>query len=267
MYLRRVIEGGKVDAAARSLDYMGLTAGTPFVISIDTVFIGSRTNGRIEDLGLPQPSSKAKRSKRACAPWWFLDPALCALRPKKRARPISLQKGFERRLAGCSMCLAMNPDQLQPRERCAATSNRNFEGRQGRGGRTHLMSPAMAAAAAVRESYRCGGRRCNGQIRKNPASFYRPDHIDTDMIIPKVFLKTIKRSGLGINLFDEMRYDGEGKEMDFVLNKPQYRMQRLSSPVIIRPGHRANTRLGRLRILAFAVISTSFADIFYNNKF
>ena len=145
-------EGGKVDAAARSLDYMGLTAGTPLSeISIDTVFIGSCTNGRIEDLRAAAAILKGKKIKEGMRAIVVPGSGLVRAQAEEEGlADIFKEAGFEWRLAGCSMCLAMNPDQLQPGERCAATSNRNFEGRQGRGGRTHLMSPAMAAAAAVR---------------------------------------------------------------------------------------------------------------------
>ncbi len=144
-------EGGKVDAAARSLDYMGLTAGTPLAeISIDTVFIGSCTNGRIEDLRAAAAILKGKKIKEGMRAMVVPGSGLVRAQAEEEGlADIFKEAGFEWRLAGCSMCLAMNPDQLQPGERCAATSNRNFEGRQGRGGRTHLMSPAMAAAAAV----------------------------------------------------------------------------------------------------------------------
>ncbi len=144
-------EGGKVDAAARSLDYMGLTAGTPLAeISIDTVFIGSCTNGRIEDLRAAAAILKGKKIKEGMRAMVVPGSGLVRAQAEEEGlADIFKDAGFDWRLAGCSMCLAMNPDQLQPGERCAATSNRNFEGRQGRGGRTHLMSPAMAAAAAV----------------------------------------------------------------------------------------------------------------------
>jgi len=142
--------GGKVEAAKRSLDYMGLTPGMKLSdIEIDTVFIGSCTNGRIEDLRAAAAILKGRRIavKRA-----MVVPGSGLVRAQAEEEGLAqifLDAGFEWRLAGCSMCLAMNPDQLSPGERCAATSNRNFEGRQGRGGRTHLMSPAMAAAAAI----------------------------------------------------------------------------------------------------------------------
>jgi len=142
--------GGKVDAARRSLDYMGLTAGQKLTdIEIDTVFIGSCTNGRIEDLRAAADILKGHKIKVKRA---MVVPGSGLVRAQAEAEGLAqifIDAGFEWRLAGCSMCLAMNPDQLQPGERCAATSNRNFEGRQGRGGRTHLMSPAMAAAAAI----------------------------------------------------------------------------------------------------------------------
>ena len=141
----------KKKAAEKALAYMGLSPGTPMKdIEIDYVFIGSCTNGRIEDLRAAAEIAKGKT----------VHPRVTALvvpgsvRVKKQAEAEGLDKifmeaGFQWREPGCSMCLAMNPDMLSPGQRCASTSNRNFEGRQGRGGRTHLLSPAMAAAAAI----------------------------------------------------------------------------------------------------------------------
>ena len=143
--------GGKVDAARRSLDYMGLTPGTRLQdIEIDTVFIGSCTNGRIEDLREVAKVMEGRRVKDGIRA--MIVPGSGLVRAQAEEEGIAqklIEAGFDWRMAGCSMCLAMNPDQLAPGERCASTSNRNFEGRQGRGGRTHLLSPAMAAAAAV----------------------------------------------------------------------------------------------------------------------
>lgn len=142
--------GGKVDAARRSLEYMGLTPGMKLTdIAIDTVFIGSCTNGRIEDLRAAAAILKGKKIKVKRAMVVPGSGLVRAQAEEEGLAQIFIDAGFEWRLAGCSMCLAMNPDQLSPGERCAATSNRNFEGRQGRGGRTHLLSPAMAAAAAI----------------------------------------------------------------------------------------------------------------------
>ena len=143
--------GGKVEAAKRSLEYMGLTPGTPLTeVPIDTVFIGSCTNGRIEDLRAAAAILKGKKIKDGLRAMVVPGSGLVRAQAEEEGlAEIFIEAGFEWRLAGCSMCLAMNPDQLSPGERCAATSNRNFEGRQGRGGRTHLLSPAMAAAAAV----------------------------------------------------------------------------------------------------------------------
>ncbi|TRD22054.1 3-isopropylmalate dehydratase large subunit [Palleronia caenipelagi] len=143
--------GGKREAAARSLDYMGLTAGMPLTdIEIDTVFIGSCTNGRIEDLRAAAEILKGRKVKDGMRAMVVPGSGLVRAQAEEEGlADIFREAGFEWRLAGCSMCLAMNPDQLAPGERCAATSNRNFEGRQGYKGRTHLMSPAMAAAAAV----------------------------------------------------------------------------------------------------------------------
>ena len=143
--------GGKVDAARRSLDYMGLIPGQKLSeIEIDTVFIGSCTNGRIEDLRAAAAILKGRKIKDGLRAMVVPGSGLVRAQAEEEGlAKIFIDAGFEWRLAGCSMCLAMNPDQLSPGERCAATSNRNFEGRQGRGGRTHLLSPAMAAAAAV----------------------------------------------------------------------------------------------------------------------
>ncbi len=144
-------QGGKRDAAKRALDYMGLTPGTRLAdIEIDTVFLGSCTNGRIEDLRAAAAILKGKRIKEGLRAMVVPGSGLVRAQAEEEGlADIFRAAGFEWRMAGCSMCLGMNPDQLAPGERCAATSNRNFEGRQGRGGRTHLMSPAMAAAAAV----------------------------------------------------------------------------------------------------------------------
>ena len=144
-------KGGKVDAAKRSIEYMGLTEGMALTdIEIDTVFIGSCTNGRIEDLRAAAEILKGNKIKDGLRAMIVPGSGLVRAQAEEEGlADIFKDAGFEWRLAGCSMCLAMNPDQLAPGERCAATSNRNFEGRQGRGGRTHLMSPAMAAAAAI----------------------------------------------------------------------------------------------------------------------
>ncbi len=138
--------------AARALEYMGLTGGTPITdIRVDRVFIGSCTNGRIEDL---RAAAAVVRGHRVAGHVQAMVVPGSGL-VKRQAEQEGLDRvfreaGLEWREAGCSMCLAMNPDKLEPGERCAATSNRNFEGRQGKGGRTHLVSPAMAAAAAIR---------------------------------------------------------------------------------------------------------------------
>lgn len=142
----------KREGMQRALQYMGLTAGTPVnEIPVDVVFIGSCTNGRIEDLriaaSVAEGHHKADNVKRV-----LIVPGSGLVKLQAEAEgldKIFTAAGFEWREPGCSMCLAMNADRLQPQERCASTSNRNFEGRQGNGGRTHLVSPAMAAAAAI----------------------------------------------------------------------------------------------------------------------
>jgi len=143
--------GGKVAAAQRSLDYMGLTPGTRLQdVTIDAVFIGSCTNGRIEDLRAAAKVVEGKKIQEGLIAMVVPGSGLVRLQAEQEGlADIFKNAGFEWRLAGCSMCLGMNPDQLGPQVRCASTSNRNFEGRQGRESRTHLMSPAMAAAAAL----------------------------------------------------------------------------------------------------------------------
>lgn len=138
-------------AAQDALAYMGLTPGTPMKeIQIDRVFIGSCTNGRIEDLRRAAAVAKGRRvAPHVHAMVVPGSQAVKQLAEQEGLDRIFREAGFEWRDSGCSMCLAMNPDVLQPGERCASTSNRNFEGRQGRGGRTHLVSPEMAAAAAI----------------------------------------------------------------------------------------------------------------------
>ena len=141
-------------AAAAALDYMGLVAGTPLEqVRVDRVFIGSCTNSRIEDLRAA--AAVAKGHRVAAGVHAMVVPGSGQVKTQAEAEGLDQvfkAAGFDWREAGCSMCLAMNPDKLEPGERCASTSNRNFEGRQGKGGRTHLVSPAMAAAAA------CTGR-------------------------------------------------------------------------------------------------------------
>jgi 3-isopropylmalate/(R)-2-methylmalate dehydratase large subunit len=135
----------------RSLDYMGLKPGAKLEgLPIDRVFIGSCTNGRIEDLRLAASVAQGRRVAAHVA--GIVVPGSASVRLQAEAEGLDRifrEAGFEWRDSGCSMCVAMNDDRLNPGERCASTSNRNFEGRQGQGGRTHLMSPAMAAAAAI----------------------------------------------------------------------------------------------------------------------
>ncbi len=145
------VDAGRRTSLERSLSYMDLVPGTPLAeVPIDRVFIGSCTNGRIEDLREAAAVAAGRQVAQGVGAMIVPGSGLV----KEEAEEEGLDKifvdaGFEWREPGCSMCLAMNADRLEPGERCASTSNRNFEGRQGRGGRTHLMSPAMAAAAAV----------------------------------------------------------------------------------------------------------------------
>ena len=318
----------------RSLEYMGLQPGTPMEqIKVDKVFIGSCTNSRIEDL---RAAARVLYGRKVS------DSVHAMLVPgsglvKKQAEAEGLDKifkaaGFDWREAGCSMCLGMNPDQLAPGERCASTSNRNFEGRQGAGGRTHLMSPAMAAAAAV-TGYLTDVRKLNtgklvgfaasqpnfeiqvqdsksfatalpvqtqppaprvpqsaataAKVESEPAETIsggmepfrvisgiaapmEDSNVNTDVIIPKQFLKTIKRTGLGSALFWPLRYDvktGEPKP-DFVLNKKPYDQAKILVCAGANFGCGSSREHAPWSLLDFgirAVIAESFADIFKNN--
>mmetsp|Transcript_38407 Transcript_38407/g.94426 ORF Transcript_38407/g.94426 Transcript_38407/m.94426 type:complete len:793 (-) Transcript_38407:107-2485(-) len=299
----------------RSIKYMGLTPGQKLTdLKVDKVFIGSCTNGRIEDMRVV--AAIAKGNKVAPHVHAMVVPGSGLVKEQAIAEGLDkvlIEAGFDWREPGCSMCLAMNPDKLQPGERCASTSNRNFEGRQGQGGRTHLMSPQMAAAAAikgtladVREFGDIQARDLEPDTDTLPKADYLPvsrdvvigskkaaassgaagmpkftalkgvaapmdiQNIDTDMIIPKQFLKTIKRTGLGVSLFYEMRYDENGQELPtFVLNKLEYRDAK-----ILVAGN--NFGCGSSREHApwaindfgiKCIISTGFADIFFNNCF
>jgi 3-isopropylmalate dehydratase len=320
----------KKDACKRALKYMGLTAGTPMQeVQVDKVFIGSCTNARIEDLRLAARVVEGKKIapniKRA-----MIVPGSGLV--KKQAEAEGLDRifsdaGFEWREAGCSMCLGMNPDILSPGERCASTSNRNFEGRQGAGGRTHLMSPVMAAAAAivgnladVRKLAAPSARAAKGSPKVEldahmeevgsdedfdrqmdlPADAQIPTapqstkgatagmpkfetlrgiaapfdiaNIDTDAIIPKQFLKTIKRSGLGSALFHAWRYEaGSDKENpDFVLNQEPFRNSKIlvcTGPNFGCGSSREHAPWALLDFGIKCIIAPSFGDIFFNNTF
>ena len=316
------------DSARRALDYMGLTPGTHMEdVEIDKVFIGSCTNSRIEDLRAAARIVSGKKVspnlKRA-----MVVPGSGLV--KKQAESEGLDKtfidaGFEWREAGCSMCLGMNPDILSPKERCASTSNRNFEGRQGAGGRTHLMSPVMAAAAAIigrLADVRNLSDESVSSVRAHPKMQLDPEipdlatdddlerildlpedglpladsattspsgglakfttirgiaapmersNVDTDAIIPKQFLKTIKRTGLGTALFYDLRYNEDGSEKaDFVLNTEPYRHAKIL--VVTGPnfGCGSSREHAPWALLDFGIkctIAPSYADIFFNNTF
>lgn len=323
----------------RSLEYIGLEEGQVIEgVPIEKVFVGSCTNGRIEDIRVVAAIAMGRHVAEGVHAMVVPGSGLV----KKQAEEEGLDKiltaaGFDWREPGCSMCLAMNADKLKPRERCASTSNRNFEGRQGGGGRTHLMSPAMAAAAAVKgaiadvrkypflgepsndprkisrtqsrvfstEQYVSPGpiislsapylaKQSSGsstgssaglpkfETLKGVAAPLDIQNIDTDMIIPKEFLKTIKRSGLGFAAFAELRYENAdevatiGEEVakpreDFVLNKVGY--NKGATKILIvgdnfgcgSSREHAPWSINDLGIRC--IIGTSFADIFYNNCF
>ncbi|KAL2815682.1 aconitase family-domain-containing protein [Aspergillus granulosus] len=317
-------------ACKRALEYMGLTAGTPMKdVTIDKVFIGSCTNSRIEDL---RAAAKVVRGKQIAAniKRAMVVPGSGLVKQQAEAEgldKIFVDAGFEWREAGCSMCLGMNPDILSPQERCASTSNRNFEGRQGAGGRTHLMSPAMAATAAivgkladVRDhlvaSPRLGKVQPKVDVQpeaeevdteeeldrildqpadnephtntsaattagssaglpkfttlKGIAAPMDRSNVDTDAIIPKQFLKTIKRTGLGTALFYELRYKNNEEDPSFILNQGIYRQSKIlvvTGPNFGCGSSREHAPWALLDFGIKCVIAPSFADIFFNNTF
>jgi 3-isopropylmalate dehydratase len=318
-------------AGRRKLEYMGLTANTPMEeVVLDKVFIGSCTNARIEDLRAAAQVVKGKKVasniKRA-----MIVPGSGLVKTQAEAEgldKIFLDAGFEWREAGCSMCLGMNPDILSPQERCASTSNRNFEGRQGAGGRTHLMSPVMAAACAIvgkltdvrklsdqnvtprkasptpmeikphvdervetddderemiADQPEDNGPHTNTiaahssaglpkfEVYKGLAAPLDRSNVDTDAIIPKQFLKTIKRTGLGSALFYELRFNLDGTEKpDFILNQEPYRKAKIlvvTGPNFGCGSSREHAPWALLDFGIKCVIAPSYADIFFNNTF
>jgi 3-isopropylmalate dehydratase large subunit/3-isopropylmalate dehydratase small subunit len=322
------VDENKRKSAERALEYMGLESGTRMEdIEIDKVFIGSCTNSRIEDLRaaarIVDGRKVALNIKRA-----LVVPGSGLIKERAEAEgldKIFIDAGFEWREAGCSMCLGMNPDILSPRERCASTSNRNFEGRQGALGRTHLMSPVMAAAAAVvgklADVRKLAGQNAsptkaspkldvaptiedvdieeeldrimdipedsqpngNGSAikaagglpkfttLKGIAALMDKANVDTDAIIPKQFLKTIKRTGLGSALFHPLRYNEDGSEnRDFALNRQPYRQAKIlvvTGPNFGCGSSREHAPWALLDFGIKCVIAPSYADIFFNNTF
>ncbi|EMC93562.1 hypothetical protein BAUCODRAFT_245692 [Baudoinia panamericana UAMH 10762] len=323
----------KRDACVRALEYMGLTAGTKMTdIVLDKVFLGSCTNSRIEDLRTAAHIVKGKKIapnlKRA-----MVVPGSGLV--KRQAEEEGLDKifedaGFEWREAGCSMCLGMNPDICAPQERCASTSNRNFEGRQGAGARTHLMSPAMVAAAALAgkladvrhlsgyEHALPNSKKASKNVSQQAPHVDEPDsdadldkildlnedsqgntvstkapsstagmpkftqlrgiaapmdraNVDTDAIIPKQFLKTIKRAGLSKGLFYAYRWKQDGSpNPDFVLNKEPYTKAKIlvvTGPNFGCGSSREHAPWALLDFGIKCIIAPSFGDIFFNNTF
>ncbi len=256
-------------------------------LTIDRVFIGSCTNSRIEDL----------RAAAHVVSGYHVHPNVRAMvvpgsqQVKHQAESEGLDSifraaGFEWREPGCSMCLGMNPDILAPGERCASTSNRNFEGRQGRGGRTHLVSPMMAAAAAVsghlptsangnsKKPLLRGRETDMKPFRKHSARVVPLDraNVDTDQIIPKQFLKRIERTGYGEFLFFDWRHVQEGpdtgtKDPEFILNHARYQgAEILIAGKNFGCGSSREHAAWALTDFGFrCIIAPSFADIFHSN--
>ncbi|KAK9466872.1 aconitase family-domain-containing protein [Lipomyces arxii] len=321
----------KQAAIVRALDYMGLTPNMPIEsIKLDKVFIGSCTNARIEDLRAAANVVKGKHIAANIVRAMIVPGSgLVKMQAEHEGLDkIFLDAGFEWREAGCSMCLGMNPDIMAPKERCASTSNRNFEGRQGAGSRTHLMSPAMAAAAAIsghitdiREYYKAEKKAAieisvpSSLSEVSESDYTEPEfesdsgepefvapvvasstgsttsatgipaftvlsgvaapimrtNVDTDAIIPKQFLKTIKRTGLSAGLFYADRFDpATGAENpDFVLNQPAYRESKIlvvSGPNFGCGSSREHAPWALADFGIMCVIASSFGEIFYNNS-
>lgn len=321
-------DANKKANAKRALEYMGLTPGTRMQdVELDKIFIGSCTNSRIEDL---RAAAKVVEGRKIAPNIQRAMVVPGSGLVKQQAEAEGLDKiftdaGFEWREAGCSMCLGMNPDILSPRERCASTSNRNFEGRQGALGRTHLMSPVMAAAAAVvgkladvRDIVPHNATPAKASPKLDVAAHIEePDtdedlerimdipedtepqanhgapassaglpkfttlkgiaapmekaNVDTDQIIPKQYLKTIKRTGLGTGLFHNARYNEDGSDNpDFVLNKEPYRHAKIlvvTGPNFGCGSSREHAPWALLDFGIKCVIAPSYADIFFNNTF
>ena len=240
-----IVDENERVAAERALEYMGLEAGTPLRdIHVDTVFVGSCTNGRIEDLRSVAEIIQGR--KVADGVRMLVVPGSMRVRfqaEEEGLDKVFLDAGAEWRSAGCSMCLGMNPDQLAPGERSASTSNRNFEGRQGKGGRTHLVSPLVAAATAVRGTLlEPGGPELMDAFTTHTGIGVplRRSNVDTDQIIPAVYLKRVTRTGFEDGLFSAWRNDPS-----FILNTPPFD-ERLGAGR--RPGlrHRFVARARRL---------------------
>ncbi|KAF9555266.1 hypothetical protein CPC08DRAFT_138301 [Agrocybe pediades] len=316
-------------SALRALKYMGLEPNTPMEeIKLDKVFIGSCTNGRIEDLRSATKVILAAGPDAKVAPniQAMVVPGSGIVKQHAEAEGLDIvfkRAGFDWREAGCSMCVGMNPDHLDPGERCASTSNRNFEGRQGSGGRTHLLSPAMAAAAALtgkltdvrkfigkqeavvetvtlesplkvvrttrasdEETTDSIPRRQSSTISALPASsshsamptftvlkgLAAPMHmanVDTDVILPKQFLKTMKRTGLAKGLFYPLRKDPlTGKDTDFILNRVPFNRAKILVCTGENFGCGSSREHAPWSLNDFGIrciIAPSFADIFRNN--
>ena len=253
------------EGVARALDYMGICAGQAIRdIAVDTVFIGSCTNSRIEDL---RAAAAVLDGRHVSAKRVLVVPGSHAVKAQAEAEGLDrifTAAGADWRQPGCSMCLAMNPDKLSPGERSASTSNRNFEGRQGRGGRTHLVSPAVAAATAVAGHFATPEDLSMKAVRviTGTALPLRRADVDTDQIIPAEWLKRIERTGYEKGLFATWRDD-----RDFVLND-----ERFSGASILVAGPAFGVGSSRehavwaLQQYGFdAVIAPSFSDIFRNN--
>ena len=233
-------------------------------IAVDRVFIGSCTNGRLADLR----AAAAVFARPAASPTGVRRDGRARARMQVKAEAeaegldqMFTEAGFEWRDAGCSMCLAMNDDSSQPGERCASTSNRNFEGRQGKGGRTHLVSPRDGRRRGDRRPLRRRPRVLRDEARADGTLHHAPRrrgpldraNVDTDQIIPKQFLKRIERTGFGEFLFCDWR-TGDGTPADFELNQPAYagRNASCSPAATSAAAPRASTPPGRSRTTASA---------------
>ena len=257
------------ESVRRALAYMALTPGTPISeITIDRVFLGSCTNGRIEDLRAAAAVIAGKQVAPGVKAMVVPGSGLVKRQAEEEGlADIFMTAGFEWRDAGCSMCLGMNPDILQPGERCASTSNRNFEGRQGPGGRTHLVSPEMAGRGCHRRAFR---RRPRGEaMRQMPvvtgrAIPLRRANVDTDQIIPAKHLKRIERTGYGPFAFEAWRQDP-----DFILNDPAYKGAKImiTGPNFGSGSSREHAVWALDGLGIEALIGASFADIFKSNCF